>query len=274
MALEPDGGSAALRSRPVDEIDTEVVLGVLKPIWIEKPETAARLRGRIEAVLDAAKAQGYRSGENPAAWRGHLSHLLPRRSKFNRGHHAAMAYGDIPALMDKVRADLGWPLWRSKSAFSPRRARARSSARNGQRSVGRKRSGPSRRPHEGGPGTQGAAFQPGHGHLRKLIEVAYLRFCLSQPAREASTFTRRNGKGSDPPWVADATVHGFRSAFRDWAGNETNFPREVAEAALAHVIGDKAEQAYRRATHSKSAGRSWKRGRFAASRMKNATSFD
>jgi hypothetical protein len=89
-------GSAALRSLPVDEIDTEAVLAVLKPIWIEKPETASRIRGRIEAVLDAAKAQGHRSGENPAAWRGHLSHLLPKRPKLKRGHHAAMAYRDIP----------------------------------------------------------------------------------------------------------------------------------------------------------------------------------
>jgi DNA invertase Pin-like site-specific DNA recombinase len=81
----------ALRSRPVDEIDTEAVLEVLKPLWIVKSETASRLRGRIEAVLDAAKAQGHRSGENPAAWRGHLSHLLPKRPKLKRGHHAAMA---------------------------------------------------------------------------------------------------------------------------------------------------------------------------------------
>ena len=94
---------APLRAKPVDEIDTEAVLGVLKPIWQEKPETASRLRGRIEAVLDAAKAQGHRTGENPAAWRGHLSHLLPKRGKLTRGHHAAMAYGDVPAFIAKLR---------------------------------------------------------------------------------------------------------------------------------------------------------------------------
>ncbi len=91
--------AAPLRSRPVDEIDTEAVLAVLKPIWQEKPETASRLRGRIEAVLDAAKAQGLRSGENPAAWRGHLSHLLPKRGVLTRGHHAAMDYRDVPAFL-------------------------------------------------------------------------------------------------------------------------------------------------------------------------------
>jgi integrase len=95
--------AAPLRSRPVDEIDTAAVLAVLKPMWMEKPETASRLRGRIEAVLDAAKAQGHRTGENPAAWRGHLSHLLPKRSKLSRGHHAAMAYRDVSEFMGSLR---------------------------------------------------------------------------------------------------------------------------------------------------------------------------
>ena len=95
--------AAPLRSRPVDEIDTVAVLAVLKPMWMEKPETASRLRGRIEAVLDAAKAQGHRTGENPAAWRGHLSHLLPKRSKLSRGHHDAMAYRDMSEFMGRLR---------------------------------------------------------------------------------------------------------------------------------------------------------------------------
>ena len=94
-----------LRGKRVDEIDTEAVLAVLKPLWQSKPETASRLRGRIEAVLDAAKARRYRSGENPAAWRGHLSHLLPKRAKLTRGHHAAMAYQEIPAFLAKLRQD-------------------------------------------------------------------------------------------------------------------------------------------------------------------------
>jgi hypothetical protein len=79
------------------EIGTEAVLAVLKPLWTAKPETASRLRGRIEAVLDAAKAQGHRSRENAAGWRGHLSHLLPKGSMLTRGHHAAMAYTKGPA---------------------------------------------------------------------------------------------------------------------------------------------------------------------------------
>ena len=97
--------AAALRTKFIDEVDTEAALAVLKPLWSEKPETAARLRQRIEAVLDAGKAQGLRRGENPARWRGHLQHLLPKRAKLSRGHHAAMPYADVPALMARLRAD-------------------------------------------------------------------------------------------------------------------------------------------------------------------------
>jgi hypothetical protein len=90
--------AAPLRRLPVDKITTDDVLGVLKPLWNEKPETASRLRGRIERVPDAAKAQGLRTGENPALWRGHLSQLLPKRQRLIRGHHAAMNYMDVPAF--------------------------------------------------------------------------------------------------------------------------------------------------------------------------------
>ncbi len=95
--------AAPLYPRPVDEIDTAAVLAALTPLWRDKPETASRLRGRIEAVLDAAKARGLRLGENPAAWRGHLAHLLPKRKTLARGHHAAMAYADIPAFLARLR---------------------------------------------------------------------------------------------------------------------------------------------------------------------------
>jgi integrase len=240
-------GAAALRSRPVDEIHTEAVLAVLKPIWIEKPETASRLRGRVEAVLDAAKAQGYRSGENPAAWRGHLSHLLPKRPKLKRGHHAAMAYRDIPALMEKIRADLGmasralevciltatrtgeilgaiWSeiTWQEKvwTIPAPRMKAAREHRVPFSRSA-----------------------------LRVLESLSKSRTCdfaFPSPRGKRPLSHVAMAKVLARLGVMGATVHGFRSTFRDWAGNETHFPREVAEAALAHVIGDKAEQAYRR----------------------------
>src|SRR6186713_2694869 len=92
-----------LRAKPVDIIATDDVLAVLKPIWITKAETASRVRGRIEKVLDAAKAKGFRDGENPARWRGHLDHLLPRPSKLSRGHHAAMPYEDVAGFIADLR---------------------------------------------------------------------------------------------------------------------------------------------------------------------------
>ena len=96
--------AAPLRAKPVDAITTEDLLGVLKPVWTTKPETASRLRGRIEKVLDAAKANGLRSGENPARWRGHLDHLLPKAKKLVRGHHAALPFDDVPAFLTELRA--------------------------------------------------------------------------------------------------------------------------------------------------------------------------
>ena len=93
-----------IRSLPVDAIDTEAVLKVLQPIWTEIPETASRLRGRIENVLDAAKARGYFHGENPARWRGHLKALLPARQRLTRGHHAALPYDDLPDFIAALRA--------------------------------------------------------------------------------------------------------------------------------------------------------------------------
>ena len=95
--------AAPLRTKPVDTIATDDVLSVLKPIWTKKAETASRLRGRIEKVLDAAKAKGFRNGENPARWRGHLDHLLPKPLKLTRGHHEAMAYEDIPKFVADLR---------------------------------------------------------------------------------------------------------------------------------------------------------------------------
>jgi len=94
---------APIAAKPVNAITTEDVLGVLQPIWAAKNETASRLRGRMEKILDAAKAKGYRSGENPARWRGHLDHLLPRRQKLQRGHHPALPYQELPHFMTRLR---------------------------------------------------------------------------------------------------------------------------------------------------------------------------
>jgi hypothetical protein len=105
VKLSPSASQRLLRGprRSVDTVATEDVLAVLKPIWTAKAETASRVRGRIEKILDAAKAKGFRNGENPARWRGHLDHLLPRRSKLTRGHYAAMPYEDVASFTGELR---------------------------------------------------------------------------------------------------------------------------------------------------------------------------
>jgi integrase len=239
--------AAPLRGMPVDTITTDDVVEVLKPIWTTKPETASRVRGRIEKVLDAAKAKGFREGENPARWRGHLDHLLPKQNKLARGHHAAMPYADAPAFLASLRdrdtlacaalefcvltaarsgevlgmrwneADLDNAIWslpkERMKAGRPHRVplprRAVAILRKLERTNG-----------------NGEFVFPGHGPGKQLSNMA-----MDMVLRRMNI---------------DVTVHGFRSSFRDWAGNETAFPREIVETALAHVIGDKAEQAYRR----------------------------
>jgi integrase len=236
-----------LRGKPVDTISTEDVLAVLKPIWTERAETASRLRGRIEKVLDAAKAKGHRSAENPARWRGHLDHLLPKPLKLTRGHHPAMAYDEVPRFVGELRT-------REATAARALEFCILTAARSGE-VLGLRRSEvdfekkvwtvPSDRMKAGrehrvplsasaisilkdaAKANSGDFLFPGQARNRPLSNMA-----MDMMLRRM----KRN----------DVTVHGFRSSFRDWAGNVSNFPREITETALAHVIGDKAEQAYRR----------------------------
>lgn len=236
-----------LRAKPIDEVDTERVLAVLKPLWLEKPETASRLRGRIEAVLDSAKAAGHRSGENPAVWRGHLSHLLPKRQKLSRGHHAAMPYAEVAAFVAALRE-------RQAMAALALEFCILTAARSGEvlgaewsevDLAGAVWTVPPHRMKAGRP-HRVPLSGPALAILEKLALAKSSEFVFpgQKPGKPLSIMAlemvlRRMEFDS-------VTVHGFRSAFRDWAGNETHFPRELAEAALAHVIGDKAEQAYRR----------------------------
>ncbi len=239
--------AALLRSRPVDEIDTEAVLAVLKPIWQAKPETASRLRGRIEAVLDAAKAQGLRSGENPAAWRGHLSHLLPKRGVLTRGHHAAMDYRAVPAFLAQLRG-------REATAALALEFCILTATRSGE-TLGARWSEIDMAAKVWT--VPAARMKAARAHRIPLSDRA-MAILEKLSAARTGDFVFPGQRGDKPlsnmamemvlrrMKLDGVTVHGFRSAFRDWAGNETSFPREVAEAALSHVIGDKAEQAYRR----------------------------
>lgn len=240
--------AAPLRDTPVDKIDTPAILDVLKPVWSAKPETAARLRQRIEAVLDAAKAQGHRTGENPAAWRGHLSHLLPKRPALAKSHHAAMPYGDVPVFMARLREHQA----KSVAAFALEFlivTAARSGEVYGARwpEIDLEASVWTIPPARMKAGRQHRVPLSGRA-VAILAEMAKLQtndFLF--PGRSEGRLSHiAMAKVMERLEVAGATPHGFRSAFRDWAGNETHIAREVAEAALAHSVGDAAEQAYRR----------------------------
>jgi integrase len=239
--------AAALRRLPVDKITTDDVLSVLKPLWNEKAETASRLRGRIERVLDAAKAQGLRSGENPARWRGHLDQLLPKRQRLTRGHHAAMDYTDVPAFMAELQA-------RQAIASLALEFTILTAARSGEVLGARWDEFDLDRAVWTIPATR---MKAGREHRVPLSRRALKIIKAMHQARNGDFVFPGHKPGKPLSVMAlemvlrrmridDATVHGFRSAFRDWAAECTNFPNEVCEAALAHVIENKAEAAYRR----------------------------
>jgi integrase len=239
--------AAPLRAKSVDTIATDDVLGVLKPIWTTKAETASRVRGRIEKVLDAAKARGFRGGENPARWRGHLDHLLPRLSKLARGHHAAMPYEDVAAFIAELRkreatSALALELCiltavRSGEVLGMRWPEIDLDKKIWTVPANRMKAGREHRV----PLSPRATAILRQAEKSKTGEFVFPGQARNKPlSNMAMEMILRRMK------VENATVHGFRSAFRDWAGNVSNFPREIIETALAHVIGDKAEQAYRR----------------------------
>jgi integrase len=237
----------AFGSVPVGDVDVAMVMKVLEPLWTTKPETAGRVRGRIEAVLDWSKVRGFRAGENPARWRGHLDHLLPARSKVRQvKHHAALPYAELGAFMKELRTNKGtaaaalefliltagrtgevigarWPEIDFKSRVWTVPAERMKRGREHRVPLSR----PAMAVLERTRG-QGADFVfPSLKAGKPLSNMALL------------VLLGRMGRG-------DVTAHGFRSTFRDWAAERTNFPREVAEAALAHAIDDKVEAAYRR----------------------------
>jgi integrase len=239
-----------LGSLPVGGIDTGLVLKVLEPMWTRRTETASRLRGRIETVLDWARVRGHRQGDNPARWRGHLDHLLAARSKVRPVvHHAALPYAELGAFMARLahetspaaraleftiltaarsgetlhaswdEIDLANKIW----TIPPERMKAGKEHRvplsdralkvlNGLRALAS--------PAE-------PLVFPG-GRARRPLSQMAMRRILAEMDR------------------GDLTVHGFRSSFRDWAAEATHFPSEMVEMALAHAVGSKVEAAYRR----------------------------
>lgn len=239
--------AASIWNTPVDQVSVEDVLAILKPIWFSKPETAIRVRGRIECILDAAKVRGLRGGENPAAWRGNLALLLPARKKGTKRHHPAMPYAEVGEFMMKLRnlvalSTRALELTILTAARTSEVLNAKWSEFNLQE---RTWTIPAERMKAGREhriplspaaitlleslGHNDEFVFPGQAEGKPLSNMA-LEMCLRRMK------------------LSHYTVHGFRSSFRDWAGEETAFPRDVAEMALAHVVGSASERAYRRQT--------------------------
>lgn len=238
---------------PVQRVDVALVMKVLEPIWATKTETASRVRGRIEAILDWATVRAYRQGDNPARWRGHLENLLPRRSKVKKvQHHAALPYREVAAFMASLHEEDGVAaralefliltaartnevtgareneidpeerLWTVPADRIKGEKEHRVPLSDAAMTIWRQAK---RRPPKHTPSD---AFIFGGGRSGKPLSHAAMTAVLKRMGCE------------------DITVHGFRSTFRDWAAECTNYPSEVAEMALSHVVRNKTEAAYRR----------------------------
>ena len=234
---------------PVQVIDVGLVMKAVEPIWTEKPETASRVRGRIEAVLDWATARGYREGENPARWRGHLQNLLAPRSKVRRvEHYAALPYPDIALFMADLRKQEGVAARALEVAIL-------TTARTGEVIGARWEEIDVARRLWAVPAER---MKAGREHRVPLSDRAVEIIAEMKKHRlDGQEFVFPGPKGGPLSNMAllmtlrrmgyaALTTHGFRSTFRDWAAERSEFPSEVAEMALAHVVGDKVEAAYRR----------------------------
>jgi integrase len=233
-------------SLPVQDVDTGLVLRILEPIWASKPETASRLRGRIENILDWAKARGYRSGENPARWRGHLNQLLPTLAKKGRVvHHKAMPFSEVPGFVSKLRTLTGTPARCLEFTIL---------------NVSRTNEAIKATPEEFDLDNATWAIPASRMKAKKVhrvplspraVEIVQEMLKLKKDWVFPSTHKGKHISNMTMLSLLErmeivVTVHGFRSSFRDWAAERTNFPHEVCEMALAHTIANAAEAAYRR----------------------------
>ena len=233
---------------PIADVQTNHVLDCLQPIWLSKPETASRVRGRIERVLDAARAKGLRQGDNPARARGHLLILLPKRDKVQVKHHPALPFDKVSAFMVELRR-------RSESAARALEFAILTAARSGEVRgmtwgevdlTAKLWTVPKERMKAG----KDHEVPLSENALAVLTALKNQKHLHSDPVFAAP----RGGPFSDMALTqllkrmgrSNITVHGFRSTFRDWAGDETQFEREVIEMALAHAVASKTEAAYRR----------------------------
>ncbi|HEX6956817.1 MAG TPA: integrase arm-type DNA-binding domain-containing protein [Ferrovibrio sp.] len=239
---------AHLGSLPASAIGTDEVLKVLEPIWYKKPETGKRVRGRVEAILDYAKVRGLRTGENPARWKGTLDKLLPPWSRIRPvKHHPALPYGELPAFMAELREREGVAAYALQ--FTILTVLRTSEIRwavpgefNSSRTIWtipKERMKGSNRDHKV------PLSDPAQAIVKKTLKLGG-RYVFPGPEDKKALSENAMLAVLDRMGRGDITVHGFRSAFRDWASEETDYPREVVEMCMAHAISDKVEAAYRR----------------------------
>jgi integrase len=233
---------------PVHQIDVGLVLKAIEPIWTTKTETASRLRGRIESILDWASTRGFREGENPARWRGHLENLLPQKSKVAEvAHHAALPFADLPDFMKALRAEesiaarilefLILTASRTGEVIGARWSEFNTETTLWTIPADRMKAGKMHR-------------VPLSGRAVQIIQ----NFKKNSLGEFVFTGGKKDKPLSNMAMLAllkrmersDITAHGFRSTFRDWVAEKTEFPSELAEMALAHTVTNKVEAAYRR----------------------------
>ncbi|ACI93288.1 phage integrase [Afipia carboxidovorans OM5] len=239
-----------LHRLPVADIVMGDVKDCILPHWAERPETAARLRSRIQAVIDYAIAHEWRSAGNPARWGGLLEKVMPKRQKLSRGHHAALAYADAPQTIEALRHSSG-------TAARAVEFIALTVARSGEARYSTFAEVDVKAKTWTVPAER---MKAGKEHIVPLTARALQ---IVEAMRQRATGDYIFGGAQDSKPISDtamvkalrlaspdkaATLHGLRSTFRDWAGDKTKFPRDIAEMALAHAVGDETERAYRRST--------------------------
>jgi integrase len=241
--------SPTIGALPVGSIDTSHVTRVLDPIWHEKPETASRVRGRIERILDWARVRGYRgAGENPARWRGHLEETYPARSKVQQvTHHPAVPIDAMPAVYSRLREAEGMAALALRFIIlTASRAGEGLGATWGEIDLDEAVWTIPKTRMKAGREHRVPLSREAVSILRKLAELRTGAHVFPSRTTGRPLSLTAPSKALVAAGGGKATIHGFRSTFRDWAAERTNIPRDVAEMALAHAIGDKTEAAYRR----------------------------
>ena len=230
----------------INDIETADILKILKPICSTKAETASRVRGRMERVFASATTRGLRTGENPAQWRNHLENELPKRKKLSRGHHAALDFKDVPSFMATLSSQQGTAARALEAAIL-----------TGTRTSEILNASWDEIDFQANTWTIPAVRMKAAKEHRVPLAKRSMEILKAANDDSSGDYVFKGAKSGKPlsnmamaellkRMGVDVTVHGFRSSFRDWISETTNYPNEVAEAALAHSIKNAVEASYRR----------------------------